>query len=77
MVDKRINKYEFDKALEKTMPFEPQKRKFVEEAFKKDLSDGKITEYELNERMKKIKYDSKDPVDQWEADKIKNNLMKK
>jgi len=74
MEDKRINKDEFNKILNQTLPYNAKDREFLKKAFEKDLSGG-LTESELKSKMGKIKYNTKDEVDSFEADKLKNKLL--
>lgn len=53
-----------------------KEREYLNEVFANDLVDG-LTEYELTQRIMHLKYDTKDPINQWDAEKVKLKLLEK
>ena len=76
MVDKRMNKNEFNKILDQALPYGTKEKDFLKKEFEKDLSGG-LTEAQLKSRLKKMKYDTKDAISSFEADRLKNKFSGK
>lgn len=74
MEKKRIYKYEFNEILKKISDISVEERGFLNKVFANDLIDG-LTEFELKEKIARLKVDTKDQIDRWEAEKIKNKLL--
>ena len=73
---KRIYKYEFDTILRNIMDISPEERKYLNQIFVNDLIDG-LTEFELKEKINKLRYNQKDILDQWELEKVKKKILEK
>ena len=75
-MEKRIYKQEFNKILKYTPGISPKEREYLNKVFASDLVDG-LTEWELKQRINHLKFDTKDPINQWDAEKVKSQLLKK
>jgi hypothetical protein len=76
MADKRIGKNEFNKILDQALPYGAKEKEFLKKSFEPDLSGG-LTEAQLKSRLQKMKYDTKDPVSGFEADRLKSKFSGK
>lgn len=74
MTEKKIFKNEFNELLKSIPDISLEEREYLNQVFANDLIDG-LTEYELMHKIEHLKFDSKDQIDQWEADKIKQKLL--
>jgi hypothetical protein len=74
MSDKLINRYELNVLLEQIFPFNEKDRNYVKKIFENDLADG-ISEYDLRDKVQKMKYDQNDEIDENEAERIKNKIL--
>ena len=53
-----------------------KEREYLNEVFSGDLVDG-LTEWELKQRIGHLKFDTKDPINQLDAEKVKKVLIEK
>jgi len=71
---KNINKKKFNELLRKIPEISKQERDYLNERFKKDLSDG-LTSYEIKKRIEKLRYNSGDCLDRSEVEKVRKKLL--
>jgi len=71
---KNINKKKFNELLRKIPEISKQERDYLNETFKKDLSDG-LTGYEIKKRVEKLRYNSEDCLDRSEVKKVRKKLL--
>lgn len=71
---KKIYSSDFDKALRSVSSISSEERKYLNEVFKSDLTDG-LSKYELKKRIEKLRYNTNDPIDSGEVDQIKRKLL--
>ncbi len=74
MEKRRIHKYEFNEILKYVPDISPEERAYLNQAFAGELLDG-LTEWELKDKISKLKYNQEDNMDQWELEKIKKKLL--
>jgi len=72
---KRIYKAEFNEILKYTEGISQQEREYLNKVFAGDLIDG-LTEWELTQRIQRLKVDTKDPIDQWDSERVKQKILK-
>jgi len=72
---KRIYKAEFNEILKYTEGISQQEREYLNKAFAGDLLDG-LTEWELTQKIQKLKFDTEDPIDQWDSERVKQKILK-
>lgn len=75
-MSKRIYKYEFNEMLKYITDISDQERQYLNQIFANDLIDG-LTEFELRDKINKLRYNQKDSMDQWELERVKNKLLEK
>jgi len=75
-MEKRINKYEFNEILKYIPEISHEERDYLNKVFANDLVDG-LTEFELRQKIQHLKFDTKDPIDSFEAEKIKNKILER
>jgi len=71
---KRIYKYDFNQLLMYIPEISPKEREYLVQFFANDLVDG-LTEFELRKKIEKLKFDQKDQIDTWEAEKVKQKVL--
>ena len=71
---KKIYRREFNQALGKISNLSSEERKYLNEVFKSDLSDG-LSEYELKQRIAKLRYNTTDSLDSYEIEQVKKKLL--
>ena len=74
--NKRIYKVEFNEILRMMPEISQKERECLNQVFASDLIDG-LTEWELNQRIRSLKFDQKDPINHWDAEKVKIALLSK
>jgi hypothetical protein len=74
MSDKIIKRDELNVLLQQIFPFNENHRNYVKKIFENDLIDG-ISEYDLRDKVSKMKYNQHDEIDEQEAERIKNKLL--
>jgi hypothetical protein len=72
--DKKISRNDFNKALRSLSSISDKERKYLNEVFKSDLSDG-LSAYELKSRLEKLRHNTNDPIDSGEVEQIKRKLL--
>ncbi len=72
---KRIYKFEFNEILRKIAEISQAERKYLNQFFANDLVDG-LTEWEIRQKVQHLKFDEKDSVNRWDAEKVKTKLLK-
>jgi len=70
---KRIYKKEFNKILKKTPDISRKDRKYLGEVFSKDMAGG-LTRFEVNQRTKQLRHNTKDILKPYEVKRVKNRL---
>jgi hypothetical protein len=73
---KRIYKYEFNEILKYIPEISKEEREYLNAIFAHDLLDG-LTKWEIKEKIKHLKFDTNDPIDPQEAEKVKSKLLEK
>lgn len=73
-MSERIHKDQFIKILKKVFPTNAEHRQHLLKVFENDLIDG-LTEFEIKSKLNHIKYDTKDQIDMWKAEKAKKMLL--
>jgi len=53
-----------------------KEREYLNQIFANDLIDG-LTEFELTQKIRHLKFNTKDPINQWDAEKVKSKLLEK
>lgn len=71
---KKIYRREFNRALGKASNLSKEERKYLNEVFKSDLSDG-LSEYELKSRISKLRYNTTDTLDSYEIEQVRKKLL--
>lgn len=71
---KKIYRREFNQALGKISNLSSEEKKYLNEVFKSDLSDG-LSEYELKQRIAKLRYNTTDSLDSYEIEQVKKKLL--
>ena len=71
---KKIYRKDFNKALRSISSISSEERKYLNEVFKSDLSDG-LSEYELKSRISKLRYNTNDILDSYEVEQVKRKLL--
>jgi len=71
---KRIFRNEFNNILKYIPNISEQERMFLLSVFENDLVDG-LTEFELKQKIERLKFDEKDPIDREEAETVKKKLL--
>ena len=71
---KKIYRREFNQALGKISSLSSKERKYLNEVFKSDLSDG-LSEYEVKQRIAKLRYNTTDSLDSYEIEQVKKKLL--
>lgn len=73
---RRIYREEFNRILLSIIEISPAEREFLKEAFSGDLVDG-LTEWELKQKIQSLKFNQDDPINQWDAEKVRSKLLEK
>jgi len=73
---RRIYKYEFNEILKHIPEISQKEREYLNEAFANDLVDG-LTEWELRQKIEKLKFGENDPINKWDAEKVKAKMLEK
>ncbi len=71
---KRIFRNEFNNILKYIPNISEQERMFLLSVFENDLVDG-LTEFELKQKIERLKFNEKDPIDREEAETVKKKLL--
>ena len=71
---KKISRRNFNKAIRSISSISNEERKYLNQAFNTDLSDG-LSLYELKQRIGKLRYNQKDPLDYYEVEQVKKKLL--
>jgi len=71
---KKIYRREFNQALGKVSNLSKEEKKYLNEVFKGDLNDG-LSEYELRQRINKLRYNATDPLDSYDVEQVKKKLL--
>jgi hypothetical protein len=71
---KRIYRAEFEELLRFVPDISPEEKKYLNQVFARDLIDG-LTEFEIRRKIEGLKFDYKDQIDQWEAERVKQKLL--
>jgi len=71
---KKISRRNFNKAIRSISSISNEERKYLNQAFNTDLSDG-LSLYELKQRIEKLRYNQKDPLDYYEVEQVKKKLL--
>lgn len=71
---KKIHGRDFNKALGKISNLSSSERKYLNQVFKNDLAGG-LSEYELKQRISKLRHNSDDPLDSWEVEQVRRKLL--
>ncbi len=70
---KRIYKKEFNKILKKTPDISRKDREYLGEVFGKDIVGG-LTRFEVNQKTKQLRHNTKDILKPYEVERVKNRL---
>ena len=70
----RIYKYEFDKILSLMPEISLEERRYLYQAFSAELADG-MTEWELRDKINKLRFNREDNIEEWELEKLKKKLL--
>jgi len=71
---KRIYRYEFNKILKTIPEISREEREYLNRVFSNELVDG-LTEFELRQKIQKLKANTTDSIDGFEAEKVKRKLL--
>lgn len=72
----KIYKIEFNEALRKLPDISKEEREYLNEVFANDLKDG-LTQYELKQRIEKLRRNYNDILEPEEVEQVKNKLLGK
>ena len=72
----RLSGGEFNAILKQVFPYNEKDREYVKQKFQQVVLDG-ITEFDLRQELGKMRFDTKDVIDNFEADKIQKQFLDK